>query len=131
MQTIEQIHEEMAGYFRATGMSEAAAKRAAEGRNGPLRITSAARLTGDSPSPKKTPTPRLPSKHEISEDLAKRTSVLLIEEHGHRLSADLGGSLPSKELPTLEESQKAMAAHFVSLGMNEDAAKRAAQGRNR
>ena len=34
MGTIEQIHEEMAGYFRATGMTEAAAKRAAEGRNG-------------------------------------------------------------------------------------------------
>ena len=90
--TIEQIQENMEHSFQQLGMTEQQAKRAAQGRNGPLlrRIASRAPLVstrkpGDLPTYSGAPSPRMPSQHEISEELAKRTADLLIETHGHRL----------------------------------------------
>ena len=135
--TIEQIRENMEVNFQRLGLTEQQAKRAAEGRNGPLfrRIASCApsastRRPGDLSTFSGAPSPRIPSRHEISEELAKRTADLLIETHGHRLSESYGQTKKPAELPSLKEIRESMAANFQRLGMNEESAKQAAQGRN-
>ena len=78
--TLEQIRENMHHDFQRIGMTEQQAKRAAEGRNGPPRLTSPTRFAQARRDTEASRTPtkvELPSKHEISEDLARRTSALL------------------------------------------------------
>ena len=133
--TIEQIQENMEHSFQQLGMTEQQAKRAAQGRNGPLlrRIASRAPLVSTrKPGDLSTgaPSPRIPSQHEISEELAKRTADLLIESHGHRLG-DNASRTERVELPSLSEIREDMAKSFMAFGLSEDAAKIAARGRDR
>lgn len=66
----EQIREKMAGLFQQCGLTEPQAKRAAQGRNGPLPHGVTAPVRVEAREARSAASPQIPTQHEISDEIA-------------------------------------------------------------